>query len=82
MHTLSYFDTINLADRVGCRALVGVGSCDDVVPAETVYAIVNHMVPRPEVLELPVSHTTDVEESRWQEFDRRWVAETLAMSSV
>ena len=81
MRTLNYFDTINFADRVGCRALVGVGSRDDVVPAETVYAVVNHMVPPPEVLELPVSHSTDLEEARWQEFDRRWVAETLAMSS-
>ena len=65
MRTLSYFDTVNFADRVGCRALVGVGSRDDVVPAETVYAIVNHMVPAPDVLELPVSHSTDLEEARW-----------------
>ena len=65
MRTLGYFDTINFADRVGCRALVGVGSRDDVVPAETVYAVVNHMVPPPEVLKLQVSHSTDLEEARW-----------------
>jgi len=60
---------------------VGVGLRDDVVPDETVYAIVNHMVPPPEGLELPVSHSTDLEEARWQEFDRRWVSETLRMAS-
>lgn len=81
MRTLSYFDTVNFADRVGCRALVGVGSRDTVVPPETVYAIVNHMVPPPEVVELPVSHTTDPEEARWQEFDQRWVDEAVSMSA-
>lgn len=81
MHTLRYFDTINFADRIDCRALVGVGSRDGVVPAETVYAIVNHMVPSPDVVELPVSHSVDPEESRWQEFDQWWVNEALAMSS-
>jgi cephalosporin-C deacetylase-like acetyl esterase len=65
MRTLSYFNTINFADRVGCRALVGIDSRDDVVPAKTAYAVVNHMVPPPEVLELSVSHSTDLEEARW-----------------
>jgi len=79
MHTLSYFDTVNFANRVRCPTIVGVGMRDDIVPAETVYAIVNHMSPLPEVIELPVSHSTDLEEARWQEFDARWAkrVETL-----
>jgi cephalosporin-C deacetylase len=81
MHTLRYFDTVNFADRVGCPSLVGVGSRDDVVPAETVFAIVNHMVPSPEVVELPVSHSDDPQEAQWEEFDRRWVADAVARSS-
>ena len=74
MHTLAYFDTVNFADRVGCRALVGVGLHDEVVPPATVYAIANHMVPRPEVMELPVSHTDHLEERHWVRFDSRWTA--------
>lgn len=80
MRTLTYFDTINFADRVTCPTLIGVGRRDSVVPAETVYAIVNHMTPRPDVVELPVSHTTDLEEGRWQEFDDRWTATVRALS--
>lgn len=77
MRTLSYFDTVNFARRVTCRTLVGLGLRDDYVPPETVYAIVNQMSPRPDVVELPVSHSTDPEESRWDSFDRRWVAEIV-----
>ena len=65
LKTLSYFDTVNFADRVGCRALVGVRRRDDVVPPATVYAVINHMAPTPEVIELPVSHTHDLEERHW-----------------
>ena len=74
MRTLAYFDTVNFADRVRCRALVGVGLQDEVVPPATVYAIANHMVPRPEVMELPVSHTDNLEERHWVRFDSRWTA--------
>ena len=78
MHTLAYFDTVNFADRVGCRALVGVGLHDEVVPPATVYAIANRMVPRPEVMELPVSHTDDPQERHWVRFDNRWTAAVAA----
>jgi cephalosporin-C deacetylase len=74
MRTLSYFDTVNFADRVTCPALVGVGRRDDIVPAETVYAIINHMSPPPEVIELPVSHSVEHDEAMWQGFDRRWTS--------
>ena len=78
LRTLAYFDTVNFADRVRCRALVGVGLHDEVVPPATVYAIANHMVPRPEVMELPVSHTDNPEERHWVRFDSRWTADVAA----
>lgn len=56
-------------------SLVGVGLRDEIVPPETEYTIVNHMSPRPDVVELPVSHSRELEESRWEEFDRRWTSE-------
>ena len=80
MRTLSYFDPVNFADRVTCPTLIGVGRRDDVVPAATVYAIVNHMTPPPEVMELPVSHSAEPDEARWQEFDSRWTSVVRALA--
>ena len=82
MRTLAYFDTVNYADRVACDALVGVGLHDTVVPPATVYAIANRMTPRPEIMELPVSHTDLLEERHWVEFDRRWTSRVAGMSSA
>ncbi len=79
METLSYFDPVNAADRIGCRSIVGVGRQDDVVPAATVYAIANHMSPPPEIIELPVSHSEDPDERHWTHFDDRWTAEVAAL---
>jgi cephalosporin-C deacetylase len=41
--TLSYFDTMNLADRIRCPVLVSMGLKDPVVPPETVYAMYNRI---------------------------------------
>ncbi len=82
MATLSYFDPINFAERVGCPSIVGVGLRDDVVPAPTVYAVINHMTPRPEVFELPVSHTREPEERHWMAFDRHWTARAAALAAA
>ena len=79
METLSYFDTVNVADRVGCRSIVGVGRRDKVVPAATVYAIANHMSPPPEIIELPVSHSDDPDERHWTRFDERWTADVAGL---
>ena len=80
LRSLPYFDTLNFADRVRCRSLVGVGAYDEVVPPATVYAVTNHMVPAPEIMELPVSHTDRMDERRWVEFDRRWTAEVADLA--
>lgn len=81
METMSYFDTVNVADRIGCRSIVGVGRRDYVVPAATVYAIANHMSPPPEIVELPVSHSDDPDERHWTGFDDRWTAEVATLRS-
>ena len=82
MATLRYFDTVNVADRIACPTLIGVAQRDDVVPAATVYAIANHMNPPPEVIELPVGHSTDDEERRWVDFDARWTAAVAALRTA
>ena len=80
MATLRYFDTVNVADRITCPTLIGVARRDEVVPAATVWAIANHMDPPPEVVELPVGHSTEPAEGRWVEFDRRWTAAVAALA--
>ena len=79
--TLRYFDTVNVADRITCPALIGVARRDDVVPAATVYAVANHMDPPPEIVELPVGHSTDEEERRWIDFDARWTGAVAALGT-
>lgn len=79
--TLRYFDTVNVADRIACPTLIGVAQRDEVVPAATVYAIANHMDPPPEIVELPVGHSTDEEERRWVDFDDRWTAAVAALGA-
>jgi cephalosporin-C deacetylase-like acetyl esterase len=39
LETLSYFDTLNLADRIRCPVLFGIGLQDPVCPAATIFAV-------------------------------------------
>ncbi len=80
MLVLRYFDTMHFAGRVSCPALVGIGLEDNVVPAETVYAIANHLAGPVEIMEFPVSHTDRPEEKLWDRFEARW--EHLARQGV
>ncbi len=41
--TLSYFDTMNLADKITCPALMSVGLNDGICPPSTVFAVYNHL---------------------------------------
>lgn len=41
--TLSYFDLLNLADRIACPAVVTVGLWDDVCPPSTIYGVFNQI---------------------------------------
>jgi cephalosporin-C deacetylase-like acetyl esterase len=73
MDALSYFDTMNFADLVACPALVGLGARDEIVPAPTVYAIVNHLSCPHEVREFPVSHSSEPQEGLWSRFESEWL---------
>lgn len=73
MKVLSYFDTMNFADRVTCPALIGLGVRDEVVPAPTVYAIINHLSSPYEVREFPVSHSSEPQEKLWFRFESEWL---------
>ena len=80
MVVLSYFDPMNFAADVRCPALVGLGLEDSVVPAPTVYAIVNHLGGPHQVVRLPVSHTERPEEKLWERFEAYWLR--LAVEGV
>lgn len=73
MDTLRYFDSMNFADMVDCPALIGLGVRDEIVPAPTVYAIINHLACPHEVREFPVSHTSEPEEELWSQFESEWL---------
>jgi len=73
MHVLSYFDTMNFAPMIKSQALIGVGLKDPVVPAETVYAFINHLSCPVEIRHYPVSHTCLPEEILWDGFQDEWL---------
>ena len=80
MLVLSYFDSMNFATEIRCPTLVGLGLQDNVVPAPTVYAIVNHLSVPHQVVRLPVSHTDLPEEKLWERFEAYWLR--LAVEGV
>lgn len=80
MLVLSYFDSMNFATEIRCPTLVGLGLEDNVVPAPTVYAIVNHLRVPHQVVRLPVSHTELPEEKLWDRFEAYWLR--LAVEGV
>jgi cephalosporin-C deacetylase len=80
MVVLRYFDTVNHAARVRAPSLVGVGRVDDVVPAPTVYAIVNALTAPCEVWHLPVSHSMLPAEQLWRRFESRWLQRGLSLA--
>jgi len=43
LRTLSYFDTLNMADRIKCPVVVGIGLQDGVCPAHTILAVYNRL---------------------------------------
>ncbi len=73
MVVLSYFDPTNFAESIRSPTLLGVGLSDDVVPANTVYAIANHLTAPHEIMEFPVSHSDTPEEQRWSHFEAYWL---------
>lgn len=78
LRVLRYFDTMHHAPLVHAPAIVGVGQVDAVVPAPTVYAVVNALSGPVEVWELPVSHTELPAESWWQRFEEHCLERAVA----
>lgn len=73
MRVLSYFDTMNFAPLIECDSFIGVGLEDPVVPAETVYAFINHLCCQKQIRHFPVSHTSLPEEKLWKNFEEEWL---------
>jgi cephalosporin-C deacetylase-like acetyl esterase len=84
LRVLSYFDTSFFAPYLGeyhaedgtvrpQRVIAGVGIFDPVVPAETVYAIVNALRVSYDLMELPCSHTELPEEVEWVQWESSWI---------
>lgn len=80
MVVLRYFDTMNFADLVRAPTIGGLGRADDVVPAPTVLAVLNHLAVPHEVWQLPVSHSTAPEEALWERFEARWLELGLGLA--
>jgi cephalosporin-C deacetylase len=63
--TLSYFDNLNLADRITCPVLMDVGLQDDICPPSTVYATYNRITARKEMRVYRYSNH-EVVEAHWE----------------
>jgi cephalosporin-C deacetylase-like acetyl esterase len=44
LHTLSYFDALNFADRIQCPVFMGLGLQDEVCPAATIFSVYNRLL--------------------------------------
>lgn len=78
MRVLSYFDTMNFAPLIKCNTFVGVGLQDNYVPAETVYAFINHLSCQKQTKEFPVSHSHSPQEQLWDNFEKEWLQIVLS----
>lgn len=82
MRTLNYCDTVHFASRVQCPTMIGLGEFDEVVPVETVYAIVNHLNGPHVVRECPYSHSDHPAEALWKKFEEEWLDIVCANKSL
>ena len=53
LQTMSYFDTLNLAERIKCPVLLGLGLQDDVCPPATIFAVYNRIPASKQYLAYP-----------------------------
>jgi len=77
MDTLSYFDTANFADMINKPVLIGIGREDHIVPAQTVRAICAQLHCPHVIREFPYSHSSQPDESLWQNFKQEWIQMAL-----
>jgi cephalosporin-C deacetylase len=71
MVVLRYFDPLNFAEDVRCPSVVALSRKDEVVPPETVLAMVAHLQVPYELMWFPVSHSDSPKERHWTQFERR-----------
>jgi len=60
LRTLSYFDTMNMADRITCPVFLGLGLQDPVCPPATIFAVYNR-------LDVPKSYRVYAGAGHWVE---------------
>jgi cephalosporin-C deacetylase len=41
--TLSYFDIMNLAQRIKCYTMISAGLVDEITPPSTIFSVYNHL---------------------------------------
>jgi cephalosporin-C deacetylase len=63
--TLSYFDNMNLAERITCPVLMTVGLQDDICPPSTVYATYNRIGAPKHMCVYPY-HNHEVVQAHWE----------------
>jgi cephalosporin-C deacetylase-like acetyl esterase len=71
LRTVSYFDTMNMADRIKCPVFFGVGLQDDVCPAATIFAVYNRIKTEKEFRVYPNTKHW-VPKEHWDERDQ-WI---------
>jgi cephalosporin-C deacetylase-like acetyl esterase len=79
LRTLSYFDTMNMADRIQCPVLMGLGLQDDVCPAATIFAVYNRINVAKEYYVYPYAkHSVGVSHAQTQSdwIDRHFLTES------
>jgi cephalosporin-C deacetylase len=77
MVVLRYFDPLNFAQDIRSPSLVALSRKDEVVPSETVLAMVAHLRVPYELLWFPVSHSDSPEERHWAQFEKRLLSLTV-----
>ena len=77
MVVLRYFDPLNFVQDIRCPSLVGLSRKDEVVPPETVLAMVAHLRAPYELMWFPISHSDSPEETSWTEVEKRFLDLTL-----
>jgi cephalosporin-C deacetylase-like acetyl esterase len=70
VRTMSYFDALNMADRIQCPIFLGLGLQDDVCPPATIFAVYNRLPGPKEYRVYPraqhwVGPTHDSERFKW-----------------
>ncbi|OGS17806.1 MAG: hypothetical protein A3J83_07990 [Elusimicrobia bacterium RIFOXYA2_FULL_40_6] len=73
--TLTYFDTLNFADRIKCPTLLSVGLMDATCPSSTVFGVYNNLKCKKEIIVNPFSG-----HDSWMEIKDRipeWVLENI-----